>query len=132
MFFVCSTNAFYLPGTIVGALIVDKLGPKRTIILGFLLQALVGFILSGVYNKLKTHIAGFAIMYGLYLSLGELGPGNNLGLLAAKATGRLACPSTKFPESNSDALASINRSNCCSRSILLHCRRYRQDLRIYC
>lgn len=55
--------------------------------MGFLLQALVGFILSGVYNKLKTHIAGFAIMYGLYLSLGELGPGNNLGLLAAKATG---------------------------------------------
>ncbi|KAK9899730.1 MFS general substrate transporter [Cystobasidium minutum MCA 4210] len=84
------TNAFYLPGTIIGAFVADKLGPKRTIILGLLLQSLVGFLLSGVYTKLKQHIAGFAIMYGLYLSLGELGPGNNLGLLAAKATGPTA------------------------------------------
>jgi len=82
-----STNFFYLPGTIVGAFVADWLGPKRTIILGLVLQSIVGFILSGVYEKLKQHIAGFAIMYGLYLSLGELGPGNNLGLLAAKATG---------------------------------------------
>jgi hypothetical protein len=93
----------YLQHKCIGALIVDKLGPKRTIILGFLLQALVGFILSGVYNKLKTNIAGFAVMYGLYLSLGELGPGNNLGLLAAKATGKLAS-FYEFADSASDAV----------------------------
>ena len=103
------SNFFYLPGTIVGALIADKcvphvsrreasdlsvdiivfsastprLGPKRCLILGLLCQSAIGFILSGVYNKLKEHIAGFAILYGLYLSFGELGPGNNLGLVSA-------------------------------------------------
>jgi hypothetical protein len=61
---------------------MTRLGPKTTIITGLLLQSLVGFILSGVYTKLKEHIAGFAILYGLYLSLGELGPGNNLGLVS--------------------------------------------------
>jgi MFS family permease len=34
-------------------------------------------------------VAGFAVVYGIFLSLGELGPGNNIGLIAAKtcATG---------------------------------------------
>jgi len=83
-------NAFYLPGTLAGALVIDKLGPKRTMILGLLCQSAIGFLLSGVYEKLKSHTAGFAILYGIYLSFGEFGPGNNLGLLAAKATGPTA------------------------------------------
>ena len=80
---------FYLPGTIIGAWVSDWLGPKHTLILGVSLQAIVGFIMAGVYAQIKQHIAGFAIVYGIFLSLGELGPGNNIGLLAAKtcATG---------------------------------------------
>jgi len=49
------------------------------------LQAIIGFIMSGLYDQLKRHIAGFAVMYGIFLSFGELGPGNCLGLLAAKS-----------------------------------------------
>ncbi|GAB0132298.1 hypothetical protein EsDP_00000739 [Epichloe bromicola] len=82
-------NMFYLPGTMLGAFVSDWVGPKYTLIGGVVVQSIVGFIMAGVYPKIKTHIAGFAIVYGIFLSLGELGPGNNIGLLAAKtgATG---------------------------------------------
>jgi len=49
------------------------------------LQAVIGFIMSGLYDKLTSHIAAFAVVYGIFLSFGELGPGNCLGLLAAKS-----------------------------------------------
>lgn len=78
-------NLFYMPGTIGGAFVVDYLGPKRTMILGLALQAIIGFIMSGLYVQLKRHIGAFAVIYGIFLSFGELGPGNCLGLLAAKS-----------------------------------------------
>lgn len=45
--------------------------------------------MAGVYARISTNIAAFAVVYGIFLSLGEFGPGNNIGLLAAKtcATG---------------------------------------------
>lgn len=80
---------FYLPGTLIGAFVSDWVGPRNTLIIGITLQAMVGFIMAGVYAKISEHIAAFAVVYGIFLSLGELGPGNNIGLLAAKtcATG---------------------------------------------
>ncbi|WWD18375.1 hypothetical protein CI109_102825 [Kwoniella shandongensis] len=85
-------NFFYVPGTVAGAFIVDYLGPKYTMIFGLCMQALFGFILSGCYNLLTEpkRISGFAIMYGLFLCFGEVGPGNCLGLLASKAIGPTA------------------------------------------
>lgn len=82
-------NMFYLPGSILGAFISDWIGPKHALAFGVLAQATVGFIMAGVYAKISQHIAAFAIVYGIFLSLGEIGPGNNIGLLAAKtcATG---------------------------------------------
>jgi len=77
-------NLFYMPGTILGAFVLDYFGPKNTMIGGLLAQALIGFIMSGLYTQLVKHIGGFAVIYGIFLSCGELGPGNNLGLLAAK------------------------------------------------
>jgi MFS family permease len=79
-------NLFYIPGTFGGAMIVDRLGPKKTMILGLLLQAVIGFIMSGAYAKLTDHVAAFAVVYGIFLSFGELGPGNCLGLLASKTS----------------------------------------------
>jgi len=75
-----------MPGTIVGAFIVDYLGPKWTMITGLLLQAIVGFLMSGLYKHLTNRLAAFAVVYGLFLSFGELGPGNCLGLLASKSS----------------------------------------------
>ncbi|KAI6088589.1 MFS general substrate transporter [Hypoxylon rubiginosum] len=84
-------NLFYIPGTMIGAPISDRLGPRNTLILGQVLQAVVGFIMAGCYAKLShpSVVGAFAVVYGIFLSLGELGPGNNIGLLAAKtcATG---------------------------------------------
>ncbi|KAM5538502.1 hypothetical protein V8D89_007835 [Ganoderma adspersum] len=78
-------NLFYMPGTLIGAFVVDLLGPKYTMILGLLSQAVIGFIMSGLYKQLTEHIAAFAVVYGIFLSFGELGPGNCLGMLAAKS-----------------------------------------------
>ncbi|PNY27566.1 metabolite transport protein [Tolypocladium capitatum] len=82
-------NLFYLPGALLGAWVSDWIGPRYTLILGVSLQAIVGYIMAGVYSKISKHIAAFAVVYGIFLTLGELGPGNNIGLLAAKtcATG---------------------------------------------
>lgn len=64
-----------MPGTILGAFAADYLGPKRTLCWGLATQAVFGFILAGTYPLLKNHVAGFAIMYGVFLSLGEFGVG---------------------------------------------------------
>ncbi|KUI69451.1 hypothetical protein VM1G_05195 [Cytospora mali] len=81
-------NMFYLPGTILGAFVSDMLGPRYTLILGVTLQAIVGFTMAGCYGSLsQPHMVGaFAVVYGIFLSLGELGPGNNIGLLASKTS----------------------------------------------
>ncbi|KAK6073913.1 MFS phospholipid transporter [Seiridium cupressi] len=84
-------NLFYIPGTIIGAFVSDRYGPRLTLVGGVILQAIVGFIMAGCYSKLAQaqYVGAFAVVYGVFLSLGELGPGNNIGLLAAKtcATG---------------------------------------------
>lgn len=42
--------------------------------------------MAGVYGTLDTpaHVAGFVVVYGIFLSLGEAGPGDNIGLVASK------------------------------------------------
>ena len=84
-------NLFYMPGSLLGAKASDWLGPRYCLILGVTLQAIIGFVMAGDYANLsQPHMVGaFATVYGIFLSLGEFGPGNNIGLLAAKtcATG---------------------------------------------
>jgi len=77
-------NLFYMPGTILGAFFLDHLGPKKTLIIGLVLQAVIGFIMSGLYVQLTRHIAAFAVVYGIFLSFGEFGPGNCTFILASK------------------------------------------------
>ncbi|KKA27197.1 hypothetical protein TD95_002118 [Thielaviopsis punctulata] len=84
-------NLFYIPGTVIGAFLSDIYGPRYTLAAGVIAQAIVGFIMAGCYPELsKPHYVGaFAVVYGIFLALGEVGPGNNIGLMAAKtcATG---------------------------------------------
>ncbi|KAJ0104324.1 mfs phospholipid transporter git1 [Diaporthe amygdali] len=84
-------NLFYIPGTMLGAPASDWLGPRYALALGVFLQAVIGFIMAGDYFNLSqpNMIGGFVVVYGVFLALGEFGPGNNIGLLAAKtcATG---------------------------------------------
>ncbi|KAG0152473.1 hypothetical protein CROQUDRAFT_649897 [Cronartium quercuum f. sp. fusiforme G11] len=79
-------NLFNIPGTIIGALLVDRVKPKNLMVISLVIQATLGFFMSGFYTHLTQHIGGFAVMYGLFLSFGEAGPGNCLGMLAAKSS----------------------------------------------
>jgi MFS family permease len=78
-------NLFYIPGSLLGAPLSDLLGPRIALAGGALLQAATGFAISARYADLAApgRIAVFAIAYGIFLSLGELGPGNNIGLVAS-------------------------------------------------
>jgi MFS family permease len=84
-------NFFYMPGCILGAYVADWIGPRKTLIYGITAQAIVGFIMAGCYSFLAKaeYVGGFVIVYGIFLALGELGPGDNIGLIASKtcATG---------------------------------------------
>ncbi|MBW0555614.1 hypothetical protein O181_095329, partial [Austropuccinia psidii MF-1] len=79
-------NLFNVPGCIIGAILVDKMKPKVLMTICLILQAIFGFFMSGFYNYFVKHVGGFAVMYGIFLSFGEAGPGNCLGMLAAKSS----------------------------------------------
>lgn len=81
-------NLFYIPGSLVGSFVSDWIGPRYCLIVGLVLQAVTGFFMTGFYGSLATkqYIAAFVVVYGLFLSFGELGPGNNIGLLASKTS----------------------------------------------
>ena len=79
-------NLFYVPGSGLGAFVSDWIGPKYALALGVILQGAVGFLMSGIYKHLDqaSQVGGFVVVYGIFLSLGELGPGDNIGLVASK------------------------------------------------
>jgi len=66
----------------------DWIGPKYCLILGVWLQGIVGFIMTAIYKHLDqaSQVGGFVVMYGIFLALGEVGPGDNIGLLASKTS----------------------------------------------
>lgn len=75
----------------MGSFYSDWLGPRYALASGVFAQGIVGFLMAGLYKTLATkkNVGGFAVVYGIFLSLGEVGPGDNIGLLASKtcATG---------------------------------------------
>ena len=48
-----------MPGTLIGAFVVDYLGPKYTMISGLLAQAVIGFIMSGLYTQYVLLLVSF-------------------------------------------------------------------------
>ena len=48
-----------MPGTLIGAFVVDYLGPKYTMISGLLAQAVIGFIMSGLYTQYVLMLVSF-------------------------------------------------------------------------
>ncbi|EPY53136.1 glycerophosphodiester transporter [Schizosaccharomyces cryophilus OY26] len=79
-------NSFYLPGSWLGCIFSDIIGPKWCLVSGLVLQGAIGFFMSGFYNQLVHRIAGFCVIYGIFLSLGEYGAGGNIGLMASKTS----------------------------------------------
>lgn len=52
--------------------------------LGFFLQACLGFILGGALGKIQTKLPLFIVLYGVFLTLGEVGPGATIVLTASE------------------------------------------------
>ncbi|KAI9691174.1 MAG: hypothetical protein M1822_008794 [Bathelium mastoideum] len=79
-------NFFYIPGCLAGSYISDWVGPRYTLAGGVFIQAVFGFIMAGCYATLSqpSHTAAFVVVYGLFLAFGEVGPGDNIGLVASK------------------------------------------------
>jgi MFS family permease len=77
-------NAFYLPGPFIGGYLSDKIGRRKTQCLGYTLQATLGFILGGAGEKIQTVFPLFIVMYGIFLTLGEVGPGSTVIITATE------------------------------------------------
>ncbi|KAL2865981.1 major facilitator superfamily domain-containing protein [Aspergillus lucknowensis] len=78
-------NLFYLPGCLLGGLLMDLIGRKQTMTLGFLLWSFWGFLLGGALHPIQSVFPLFVIMYGIFNALGEMGPGVSTFLCAAES-----------------------------------------------
>jgi hypothetical protein len=83
-------NFFYLPGAILGAYLADmkRFKPKHLLGVFFVAQGILGFILARLYKQLvePKNVGAFVVVYGIFLALGEAGPGDNIGLFASKTS----------------------------------------------
>ncbi|KAK4500936.1 hypothetical protein PRZ48_009128 [Zasmidium cellare] len=79
-------TSFYMPGCIAGSWLSDWSGPKKALGYSVLVQEIIGFIMAGCYSYLyrPSLVAAFVVVYGIFIALGELGPGDNIGLIASK------------------------------------------------
>ncbi|KAG5986000.1 hypothetical protein E4U43_005742, partial [Claviceps pusilla] len=68
-------NLLYIPGTLIGGLLMDRIGRKQTMALGFALWSLMGFIMGGAMDRIITVFPLFVVLYGIFNALGEIGPG---------------------------------------------------------
>ncbi|KAJ6441504.1 Major facilitator superfamily domain, general substrate transporter [Purpureocillium lavendulum] len=78
-------NTFLLPGTIIGGLLMDRIGRKQTMTLGFVLWSVLAFIIGGALKPILTVFPLFVVLYGIFNTLGEMGPGVATFLCAAES-----------------------------------------------
>ncbi|EME47686.1 hypothetical protein DOTSEDRAFT_86121 [Dothistroma septosporum NZE10] len=77
-------NCFYIPGPFVGGYLSDKIGRRQTMAVGFTLQAILGFIIGGANEQIQSIFPLFIVLYGIFLTLGEVGPGSTVVLTASE------------------------------------------------
>lgn len=77
-------NVFYIPGPFIGGYLSDKIGRRKTMALGFGLQAILGFVLGGAMFEIQKIFPLFVVLYGIFLTLGEVGPGSTVVLTASE------------------------------------------------
>ncbi|KAM0692107.1 hypothetical protein Q7P36_008308 [Cladosporium allicinum] len=78
-------KSFYIPGPFIGGYLSDKIGRRKTMALGFTLQALLGFIFGGANQQIQKIFPLYIVLYGLFLTLGEVGPGSTVVLTATES-----------------------------------------------
>lgn len=67
-----AVNCFYLPGCIVGGFLMDWIGRKQTMTLGFACWAVLGFIIGGALAPIQSILPLFIVLYGLFQAFGEM------------------------------------------------------------
>lgn len=77
-------NCFYIPGPFIGGYLSDKIGRRKTMAIGFGLQAILGFVLGGAMGPIQNIFPLFVVLYGIFLTLGEVGPGSTVVLTASE------------------------------------------------
>lgn len=54
---------------------MDRIGRKQTMVLGFALWSVLGFILGGALGPIQSILPLFVVLYDIFNSMGEMGPG---------------------------------------------------------
>ena len=91
-------NCFYIPGPFIGGYLSDRIGRRQTMALGFGLQAILGFILGGANKQIQSVLPLFIVLYGLFLTMGEIGPGRYVHPLHH----RRSPPPSQTPDTQTD------------------------------
>ena len=78
-------GALALPGVIIGALVLDILGRKRIMMIGFGGYLVFGLIIGCAFPQISAILPLFVIFYGIMLSFGNFGPGNLLGIISTES-----------------------------------------------
>ncbi|KAI3405278.1 hypothetical protein KGF56_001909 [Candida oxycetoniae] len=78
-------GAIALPGCFVGAYLVDIIGKKYTMLIGFICYIVFGLIVGCAYFQVKKITALFIVLFGLMQSFGNAGMGNVLGLVSSES-----------------------------------------------
>lgn len=76
-------GALAMPGAILGAFTISKLGTKWQMVLGFSGYLVIGLIIGLAWDKVTQIPVLFVILYAIFTSLGNFGPGSTCGLAAA-------------------------------------------------
>ncbi|KAF3984953.1 hypothetical protein FT663_05459 [Candidozyma haemuli var. vulneris] len=74
-----------VPGIFVGAYLCDIIGRRNTLAIGFSGYIVFGLIIGCSFDKIKNIIPLFIVFYGLMMSMGNLGPGNMMGLTSSES-----------------------------------------------
>lgn len=69
-----------IPGCLIGAYFIDKIGVKYCLVIGFTGYIIFGLIVGCAYEPLSKIVPLFVVFYGLMMSLSNFGPGNCMGI----------------------------------------------------
>lgn len=74
-----------IPGVIVGAWLCDRIGRRNTLAAGFAGYIVFGLVIGCLFSRIKKIVPLFIIFYGFMMSMGNLGPGDMMGLTLSES-----------------------------------------------
>lgn len=69
-------NFFALPGSFIGALLMDRIGRRQTYALGWAIVCVFGFVIGGAMVPLQHVFPLFVVFYALFQTFLSVGPGD--------------------------------------------------------